>query len=276
MTDTRRELAYLAFRVLVSPIFLVSGLAHLVKPAALAARLESAPFGDLATALAPATVLIVASGVALFAGGLALLLGFKTRLAALGLVAVLIPITITVQIGNPSGPGPLLKNVGLLGALVQLAAAGGGRFALDALPGLRRRATAATVVGALAFLAAPLVHAVQPDAPGERVGFLVQKPKQLKVVLETSRQMLAGEGFAATDVRVVVCGEAIGAVVKGGSLEKNVEVAATAGVGVSACGITLAQKKIDPKRLTPGIEVVPNGLLEILKLQALGYRTVEL
>ena len=95
---TTRPLPEAAFRVLLSLIFLVSGATHLLKPEAVAARLDLAPFAHLAAVLAPSTTLVWLAGVALLAGGLALLVGFQTRLAALGLIAVLVPITLTVQL----------------------------------------------------------------------------------------------------------------------------------------------------------------------------------
>jgi len=120
------------FRCLTSLIFLVSGVGHLVRPEVFVERLEAAPLGFLATAIAPADLLIVLSGLVLLAGGLGLLLGFATRLAALALILVLVPITITTHVGSASSVGPLLKNVAILGGLVFFAAHGARVFGLDA------------------------------------------------------------------------------------------------------------------------------------------------
>ena len=133
---TTRPLPEAAFRVLLSLIFLVSGATHLLKPEAVAARLDLAPFAHLAAVLAPSTTLVWLAGVALLAGGLALLVGFQTRLAALGLIAVLVPITLTVQL-TPEAVGPLFKNVAILGGLVFFAAHGAEGYSVDRL--LRRR-----------------------------------------------------------------------------------------------------------------------------------------
>ncbi|MFW6054086.1 MAG: DoxX family protein [Persicimonas sp.] len=120
------------FRVMLSGIFIVASLNHLTKPEGVATRLENAPMGHLATALAPATTLVVLAGIALLAGGLALLAGLKTRLAALGLIAVLIPITLSVQVGDAASLGPLFKNIGLAGGLIYFAAHGADTWSIDA------------------------------------------------------------------------------------------------------------------------------------------------
>jgi putative oxidoreductase len=132
------RLSEAVFRCLTSAIFLVSGVAHIVRPEIFVARLEAAPLAFLATSMAPPRLLIVASGLALLAGGIGLLLGLATRLAALGLILVLVPITITTHVGSASHVGPLLKNVAILGSLVFFAAHGARVFSLDARR-LRRR-----------------------------------------------------------------------------------------------------------------------------------------
>lgn len=133
---TTRPLPEAAFRVLLSLIFLVAGANHLLQPEAVASRLDAAPFAHVVTAVAPSSALVLVAGVALLAGGLALLVGFQTRLAALGLIAVLIPITLTVQLA-PEAMGPLFKNVAILGGLVFFAAHGSEGYCVDAR--LRRR-----------------------------------------------------------------------------------------------------------------------------------------
>lgn len=126
------------FRAMLSSIFLVAGVNHLARPDAVAHRLSAAPLGHLATAVAPADVLVVLAGIALLAGGTALLAGYRTRQAALLLMAVLVPITLTVQVG-PDTLGPLFKNVAILGGLLFFATHDAAVFGIDALR-LRRAA----------------------------------------------------------------------------------------------------------------------------------------
>lgn len=129
------------FRVMLSGIFLVAATNHLLKPGHVAGRLEQAPMGWLATWMGPPEALVVMAGIALLAGGIALAVGFQTRLAALGLFLVVVPITLTVQVGRLSTMGPLFKNIGLMGGLLYFATHGARACSVDAL--LRREDGAA-------------------------------------------------------------------------------------------------------------------------------------
>lgn len=129
------------FRAMLSVIFLTAGLNHVLQPEHIARRLENAPLGFLATLIASPTALVLLTGVVLFAGGLALLTGFQTRRAALVLFALLIPITLTVQVGSLSTMGPLAKNIGLAGGLLYFAAHGADSFSFDHWRNMRRNSS---------------------------------------------------------------------------------------------------------------------------------------
>lgn len=128
-----RPAADFAFRVLFSLIFIVAGSGHLVRPSYFIERLNESPIGTMIVRVAPAEFLMMASGIVLGVAGLALLLGYFTKPAAalLVLVLVLVPITVTVHLGTGSDPGPLLKNIALLGGLIHFVVQGAAEWSLD-------------------------------------------------------------------------------------------------------------------------------------------------
>ncbi len=121
----------LAFRALFSLIFLVAGVGHFTEHEAMLERLQSSPWFELVASLGPPSAMLHASGASLLVGGVGLLLGYRTRLAALVLLATLIPITASVHLA-PGHVGPLFKNIALLGGLIHFAVRGPGSMALDA------------------------------------------------------------------------------------------------------------------------------------------------
>lgn len=111
-------LSVLLFRVCLSGIFITAGISHLLQPDQVAARIQSAAFHSFAAFFGNPHLLGIVSGYALLIGGIAFLLGIFTRWSALLLFMVLIPITITIQMGNGLFHGPLWKNIALFGGLL--------------------------------------------------------------------------------------------------------------------------------------------------------------
>lgn len=113
---SRRSIQLL--RILVSGIFLVAGLNHLLNIEKTAQRIEQASFKGIALLFGNPEWLIILSGMVMLAAGSLFLIGYKTKWAAIILVAVLIPITLTVQVGQITTLGPLFKNIAILGGLL--------------------------------------------------------------------------------------------------------------------------------------------------------------
>ena len=106
------------FRMMLSGIFLVASFSHLVKVEKTVQRIDQAKFKGIAYFFGEPKMTVIASGIVMFVAGIGLLTGFKTRWAATILVAVLIPITLTIQVGQITTLGPLFKNIAILGGLI--------------------------------------------------------------------------------------------------------------------------------------------------------------
>lgn len=111
-------ISVLLFRIMLSGIFIVAGISHLTNPEQVAQRIQSAAFSSFATFLGDPYLLGIMTGYVLFSAGVAFLLGVYTRWTALTLFMVLVPITITIQLGNGLIHGPFWKNVALFGGLL--------------------------------------------------------------------------------------------------------------------------------------------------------------
>lgn len=120
------------FRVLFSVVFIIGGMGHFGNSETMLAALEAAPLGHLADLFGPPAMLLSLSGVAMIVGGIALAVGFLARWAAIGLIFVVIPITVTVHLGDATHIGHILKNLALLGGLIHFAARGAGAYSIDA------------------------------------------------------------------------------------------------------------------------------------------------
>ena len=108
----------IVLRVMLSGIFLVAGVNHVVFPRHVTSRLfESAVYENVLYFM-NADVLVIATGIGLLAGGIFLLLNLYSRQAAILLLFLIIPITISVQLQGWSTSGPLFKNVAIAGGLL--------------------------------------------------------------------------------------------------------------------------------------------------------------
>lgn len=137
MDRTSSDIALLLARITFAALFAASGLRKLMDLPTFAASLvkRGVPYAD---ALAP-----IGAGVEFLAGAL-VLIGFQTRFAALALVLFTVIATfIGHRFWEFDGPARqqqqshFFKNLAILGGLLALWVAGGGRYALDRLWGPR-------------------------------------------------------------------------------------------------------------------------------------------
>lgn len=123
--------ALLAARLLLAPLFVYSGTGKVMAFAATAARLPGGD-GPLGQALTVAAICAELGGAAL------LVLGWRVRLAALGLILFTAVATLMFHQFWASPPAAVvpqainfLKNLGLVGCLGLVAAFGAGPFSVD-------------------------------------------------------------------------------------------------------------------------------------------------
>ena len=132
MNTKLQNSAALVGRILLALIFIISGFGKISGYAGTAGYMASKGLPMVAVLL-PLTILVE------LGGGLLIALGWKTRWAAAIVFLFLIPVTLVFH--NPTGLGAaeaqqqminLLKNVSIMGGMLGLFAFGPGGFSLDA------------------------------------------------------------------------------------------------------------------------------------------------
>ena len=119
--DKTLEVSYksvVILRILLSLIFIVASTSHFFKLEQTVKRIEAANFSFIANIVGTPEIAVILSGIVMLIAGVALLIGFKRRVSAIILIAVLIPTTLTIQVGQVATLWPLFKNVAILGGLI--------------------------------------------------------------------------------------------------------------------------------------------------------------
>ena len=130
-TSTLADAIPLAGRVLLSAIFVISGMSKLAAPATTIGYIESAglPLASLGFALAVIVEVL---------GGIILIAGYRTRLVAAGLALFTLATAVAFH-GNLADQNQFIhffKNIAIAGGLFQVATFGAGSISID---GLRTR-----------------------------------------------------------------------------------------------------------------------------------------
>ena len=125
-TRNAGDIAALAGRILISFLFILSGASKAAAPAATIGYIDSAglPLAPLGLAIAVAIEL---------GGGVALVLGYRARIAAISMAAFSIAAALGFHhdFADQNQFIHFMKNVAIAGGLLQVAAFGAGRFSLD-------------------------------------------------------------------------------------------------------------------------------------------------
>lgn len=129
-TSNAQGATLLAGRVLLSVMFILGGFAKLTAIAGTAAW-----FGSLGLPLPTLTTVVV--GLVELLGGLAILVGFRTRIAAIVLAVFTLAATAVAHLDIADATQQLffMKNLAITGGFLVLAAFGAGSLSLDARRG---------------------------------------------------------------------------------------------------------------------------------------------
>lgn len=130
--------------------------------------------------------------------------------------------------------------------------------------------TAAIGCGALA----PRPPAEPAEVPG--VVLLVRSLRHLEMALKTGEHLRSGSRVQAALVQIVVCDEAVQSLVDNAALAARIASANAVGVHTFACGLSMERFGVAPSALPAAVGQVPNGVIEVLRLQSIGYLSVEL
>jgi putative oxidoreductase len=126
-TDATQAAASLIGRILLSAIFILSGVSKLTAPAMMIGYIGSVglPLPQLALALA----VVIEIG-----GGAALIAGYRTRTVALvlALFSVFTALAFHNALADQNQFIHFFKNIAMAGGLLQIVAFGAGRFSFDA------------------------------------------------------------------------------------------------------------------------------------------------
>ena len=126
-STSAHDLAALIGRILLAAIFILSGVGKLADPAGTMAYIGAAGLPFAPAAFAGAVAVEVA-------GGIGLIIGFRTRLvaASLAIFSLLTAIIFHSALSDQNQFIHFLKNFAIAGGLLQVVAFGAGRLSIDA------------------------------------------------------------------------------------------------------------------------------------------------
>lgn len=135
MLDSLKSFAWLSGRILLSVIFLISGVMKII-------AFPDVEKGMAAHGMVAVPFFLVGAIIIELAGGLSVVLGYKARLGALLLAVYLIPVTLVMHdFWNAQGAmmqdqmEHFLKNVAIIGGLLSIVGVGAGPASIDSQAG---------------------------------------------------------------------------------------------------------------------------------------------
>jgi intracellular sulfur oxidation DsrE/DsrF family protein len=111
-------------------------------------------------------------------------------------------------------------------------------------------------------------------APGAVL--LVRTSRHIAMALKSAATLRTGPAVTVPVVEIIVCDKAVRALATDPHLAASIAAARGRGIHTRACGLSLERFGVAAATLPAGVDVVPNGLVETLRLQSLGFLSAEL
>lgn len=107
-----------------------------------------------------------------------------------------------------------------------------------------------------------------------RVVITVREPRHIMASLKALDPLRALDP-PVEEIRIMAFGEAIHGIQQDSPWADDVKAALEEGVQISACELAMKRMDIDPATLIPGVDVVPHVFVESIRLQQLGWYSIE-
>ena len=118
--------------------------------------------------------------------------------------------------------------------------------------------------------------AASAPAPRERAIFAVTDadPQKWNLTLGNIANAIDGLGADGAEIELVAYGPGIAMLKKDSPVAGRLAAAVKAGVHVAACQHSMHGFRLEPADLAPGVDVVPSGVVELIRRQHAGYAYV--
>ena len=134
-----------------------------------------------------------------------------------------------------------------------------------------------TVAIALAFGAVLSILPMQAQTKAHRVLFAMTSPDEAdwQLTLNNIRNLISGMAPEAVEIEVVAYGPGIAFLKKDGVEAAEIQKLESSHVHFIACGNAMRKQHLEVSDLVAGSEVVPAGIVEVMKKQEQGWSYIK-
>ena len=134
-----------------------------------------------------------------------------------------------------------------------------------------------TVALALALGAILSVLPMQAQTKPHRVLLAISSPEEAdwQLTLNNVRNLISGLAPEAVDIEIVAYGPGIAFLKKNGADAAEIQKLESPHVHFVACGNAMRKQHLEASDLVPGTEVVPAGMVEVVRKQEQGWTYIK-